>query len=188
MATFSAALLLGGQSQRMGRDKALLPHPEGGLFWQRQLGVLEALGPEEIFWSGAPRPDMPASVRVLEDAAADAGPLGGLAACLRAMRTDLLVVLAVDLARIEAGFLRRLLDASTPACGAVVRHDSFYEPLAAVYPRALGDLAMMHLAVGHLALQDLLREAERAGMIKAAEASAAEREWLRNFNTPEDVR
>jgi molybdopterin-guanine dinucleotide biosynthesis protein A len=166
MPTFSAALLLGGQSQRMGRDKALLPHPDGG----------------------PPRPNMPPQVQIVEDAAKDAGPLGGLAACLRATRTDLLVVLAIDLVRIEAGFLRRLLDASTPDCGAVVRHDSFYEPLAAVYPRALGDLAMMHLAVGHLALQDLLREAARAGMMKAVACSVVEREHLRNFNTPDDVR
>jgi molybdopterin-guanine dinucleotide biosynthesis protein A len=187
MPTFSAALLLGGKSRRMGRDKALLPHPDGKLFWQHQLAVLENLNPSEILWSGSARPGLPSQVRIIEDAAKDAGPLGGLAACLRAMRTELLVVLAVDLAQVEGGFLRRLLDASAPGRGAVVRREGFYEPLAAVYPREAGDLALARLATGQLALQDWLREAEAAGMMRVVSCSEAESAQLRNFNEPEDL-
>ncbi len=171
----------------MGRDKALLPHPEGGVFWEHQIGVLEALGPEEIFWSGAARAGMPRRVRMVEDAAPDAGPLGGLAACLRALRTELLVVLAVDLAAVQSEFLRRLLEASTVGCGAVVKRDDFYEPLAAIYPRELGDLAMTHLDAGRFALQDFLREAEAAGRMRVIACSAEELAQLRNFNAPEDL-
>jgi molybdopterin-guanine dinucleotide biosynthesis protein A len=187
MATFSAALLAGGRSRRMGRDKALLPHPAGGLFWEHQLAVLESLHPEEIFWAGPARPGLPTPVRVIEDAAPDAGPLGGLAACLDAMRTDLLVVLAIDLPDIRMDFLRRLLAASLPLCGAVVRHESFYEPLAAVYPRAMRGLAAAHLANGRLALQELVHEAERAGMLQVVGVDADEAAQLRNFNEPGDL-
>lgn len=170
----------------MGRDKALLPHPDGGVFWERQLAVLASLEPEEMFWAGPPRAGLPARVRVVEDAATNAGPLGGLAACLRALRTELLVVLAVDLARVEAEFLRRLLDAGGPGCGAVVKRDNFYEPLAAVYPRAAGDLALTHLATGRLALQDFLREAEAAGLMQVIACGEAELAQLQNFNAPGD--
>lgn len=171
----------------MGRDKALLPHPAGGLFWERQLAVLDSLGPEEIFWSGAPRPGLPAQVRVVADAAHEAGPLGGLAACLRATRTELLVVLAVDLARVEPAFLRLLLDASAPGCGAVVKRDDFYEPLAAVYPRELGELALQQLDAGRFALQDFLRAAEAAGRMRVIPCGETELEQLQNFNAPEDL-
>ena len=180
MPTFSAALLAGGQSRRMGRDKALLPHPDGGLFWERQLALVEHLGPEEIFWSGPARPGLPPRVQVIADAAADAGPLGGITACLAAMRTELLVVLAVDLVNLQHDFLRRLLASSTALKGAITQHDSYYEPLAAVYPRPVAAIASSHLAQGRLALQDLVEEAARAGMmqvipIDANDAPAAQK-------------
>ena len=39
-----ACLLSGGESRRMGRDKALLPHPEGGTWLERTLLLLAQLG------------------------------------------------------------------------------------------------------------------------------------------------
>jgi molybdopterin-guanine dinucleotide biosynthesis protein A len=97
------------------------------------------------------------------------------------------VVLAVDLVRVETGLLRRLLAASASGCGAVMKRDGFYEPLAAVYPRAAGDLAMTCLATGQFALQDWLRETEAAGMMQVIKSSENERAQLRNFNAPEDL-
>ena len=38
-----ACLLSGGASRRMGRDKALLPHPEGGCWLERSLALLGSL-------------------------------------------------------------------------------------------------------------------------------------------------
>jgi molybdopterin-guanine dinucleotide biosynthesis protein A len=41
---FRSCLLSGGASKRMGRDKALLPHPTGGTWLEQSLGLLLALG------------------------------------------------------------------------------------------------------------------------------------------------
>ena len=38
-----ACLLSGGESRRMGRDKALLPHPEGGSWLERSLRLMAQL-------------------------------------------------------------------------------------------------------------------------------------------------
>ena len=64
MLNFSAAILAGGKSTRMGRDKAFLTVPGFDAIWQRQLAVLEQLAllaelqPQHLFWSGhaPPRP------------------------------------------------------------------------------------------------------------------------------------
>ncbi len=91
----------------MGRDKALIELPGSGLLlWQRQWKVLEDLQPEEMLWSGPPRPQMPDRARVIPDVVKNAGPLAGISACLDELRSDLLVVLAVDLPEMSAAFLR----------------------------------------------------------------------------------
>ena len=49
---FSAALLAGGRSSRMGRDKAFL-EIDGVPLWQRQLQTLRELGPSKSFLAGS---------------------------------------------------------------------------------------------------------------------------------------
>ena len=80
--TFAAVLLAGGRSRRMGRDKALLPLPDGRRLWQRQLAVLESLHPAELFISGSAREGVPSLIPCLDDETPGLGPLGGIVAAL----------------------------------------------------------------------------------------------------------
>jgi molybdopterin-guanine dinucleotide biosynthesis protein A len=188
MASFSAVLLVGGASKRMGRDKALLEIPGSNLLlWQRQWRVLEELQPEEIFWSGPRRPAMPAKCRVVADVVERAGPLGGISACLGLLRSDLLVVLAVDLPAMNADFLRRLLARCSDKRGAVARHGDFFEPLAAVYPRRLNTLAAEHLAQGRCAMQDFIREAIKLDALDVTPLEQKDVPLFKNLNTPSDI-
>ena len=168
MTPFAAVLLAGGQSQRMGRDKALLPLADGRLLWQRQLAVLQALEPAELFISGPAREGFPPDVPLLADEFPGRGPLGGLAAALGAMESPRLVVLAIDLPRMTAEFLRGML--AREAGGVVPRHDGarggFYEPLAAIYPRECLPQARARLAGTDHSLQAFVREAVAASRIK----------------------
>ena len=52
--TLNAVLLAGGESRRIGRDKAMIDHGEA--LWQRQLRVLRELKPQEIFVSARTNP------------------------------------------------------------------------------------------------------------------------------------
>jgi molybdopterin-guanine dinucleotide biosynthesis protein A len=172
----------------MGRDKALLPvSGPDFLLWQRQLRVLEELEPAEIYWSGPVRPGLPAHVRLVSDEVENGGPLAGVSACLKLLQSDLLVVLAVDLARMNAPFLKSLLPQCSPACGVVGRRGDFFEPLAAVYPKASCALAADHLRQGRQAMQDFVREAGQRGMLRIVSLGEADIALFKNLNSPDDL-
>lgn len=140
MTPFAAVLLAGGRSRRMGRDKALLPLPDGSLLWERQFTVLRELHPAALFISGARRSEFPPEVVCLTDETPGRGPLGGIVAALHAAPAlPRLVVLAIDLPAMTSTYLQRLLDETGEARGTVPRHPNtgFFEPLAAVYPRQI---------------------------------------------------
>jgi molybdenum cofactor guanylyltransferase len=185
MPSFSAVLLAGGKSTRMGRDKALLPVPNSNLLlWQRQLGVLEDLRLNEIFWSGPPRPGLPARLQIVPDDVPDAGPLAGICACLKRMTSDLLIVLAVDLPQMSSSFLDDLQSRCTSNRGVVPRNDEFFEPLAAIYPKRIYTMAQEHLSHRRYALQDLVREAAEQDLIQTFCLTEEQAALFQNWNEP----
>ena len=187
MPSFSAVLLAGGKSQRMGRDKALLPLPGSGeLLWQRQLRVLKEVRPERIFWSGPARPGLPDDLSQVPDAVPNVGPLGGVCSCLRAAATDLLIVLAVDLPQMDADYLRKLARRCTPQRGAVPQRGDDFEPLAAIYPTLLRDLADDRLRQGRYAMHDFVREAIRRELLEAVPIGDEDAAKFVNVNLPEE--
>ena len=193
MRPFAAVLLAGGQSRRMGRDKALLALPDGRRLWERQLAVLRELGPAELMISGRRKDGFAAEVPCLEDEVPGGGPLGGIAAALGAMRAERLVVLAVDLPAMTAGFLRGLLVAAEGSVSGVGTgvvpqgEDGFFEPLAAVYPKSALAEARARLRGGELAMQRFVRRLVETGEVAARRIGPEETLLFANWNRPEDV-
>lgn len=179
---FSAVLLAAGYSTRMGTDKALLP-VAGRPLWERQVDVLRAAGAREVFISARlEQAWVPAGVRVVRDAVPGAGPLAGIAAALAACGESHLAVLAVDLPRMKPAWFAPLAAQCAPGTGAVGRHEGFYEPLAAIYPRELLPLAEAALAQGNYSLQHLITAA--ADQFNIQEITVAETAWFENWNEP----
>jgi molybdopterin-guanine dinucleotide biosynthesis protein A len=190
MISFSAVLLAAGRSTRMGRDKALL-EVDGKPLWERQRDVLARAGATEIFLSARPDQSWVRATRgfaaVLHDSSPDCGPISGITAALERTTGTHVAVLAIDLPHVPAEWFGELRADCEPASGAVGRHDDFFEPLAAIYPRTLMPLAWAALAGGHYGLQELLRSAVAAGTMRARHLSAAELVWFRNWNSSADV-
>ena len=150
----SVALIVGGRSTRMGRDKACLMDGTGQELWRRQLDLLHDLGAAEVLISC--RPDQSyleaAAAQLVFDRWDTAGPLGGILSCFEATATERLLVLAVDL----PGMTRQVLEALAlpqQISGLVFQNGGHLEPLAAVYPRAMVLSGHQRLAAGQLSLQ-----------------------------------
>lgn len=184
----SAALIMGGKSRRMGPgcDKAQLKIDETGEpLWRIQLNKLAALEPAELFVSKREdQADFDFDIaEFIPDLKPDAGPLGGIAACLKRASQPLLLCLAVDMPRITIEFLdQQLLGHADEERGLVPKIDGRWEPFAAVYPTTLAGLALECLNSDDLSLQSFIRKAE----MKSWEVEPENRDWFHNLNTPED--
>ena len=186
-ANFSAVVLAGGRSTRMGRDKALL-EVDGEPLWRRQRNLLIAAGAIEIFLSARPGQSWAREAggftTLVYDALAHGGPLVGITAGLERSSQPWLAVLAVDMPEMTAAWFRGLLAACRPGVGVVARNQGHLEPLAAIYPREFIPLAWAALARGNYALQPLLAQAVAEGVMLEHPCAEADRGLFRNWNAP----
>jgi molybdenum cofactor guanylyltransferase len=188
--SFSAALLSGGRSVRMGRDKAQI-----AVSWEgqtvplrvRQLRILGSLGPAELFHSGPANEDELCGATIVADQWSDAGPLSGITSCLRLTTSDLLLCLAVDVAHVDVPILLRLLGKCRSNHGIVPRIGQHYEPLVAVYPKASLPLAIEQITARRLRLQDFIRRLLNEQLVSEYPVSDREIALFANWNRPEDT-
>jgi len=184
---FSAVILAGGKSSRMGRDKAFL-EIGGTTLLARQIGLARELGAAEIFISGRAETNYSKfNRRVLQDKFPAAGPLAGIERALDLISTPLLLVLAVDLPEINAELLRALAANCSENFGAIPRVKENLEPLAAFYPKSAQSLAETLLRAKKNVVADFAKECVQAGLARFVEMSASEANCFANWNSPADL-
>ena len=138
---FSAVILAGGQSSRMGRDKAVL-ELAGEPLLARQIKLMQATGASEVFISGRTGRDYTKfGCPALIDNFPQAGPLAGIESALQKCRNPLLLVLAVDMPQMPIAMLEELIKQSDGRNGIIPRLAGHTEPLAALYPSIAAPLA-----------------------------------------------
>jgi len=185
--TFTALLLAGGRSRRMGFDKATLTIA-GEPLWQRQLRVLHELSPAVLSISARARPLWcPPEIEVVPDESPVHAPLSGLAAGLRCLQTSHLLVLAIDLPRISAEHLRTLCDLARPGSGVIPLNGDYFEPLCAIYPIEAAATAQAALESGDISLQHFGQALLRNSLAKSFALTAEERLLYVNLNNPSDL-
>lgn len=156
--------------------------------WVRQWAILKSVEPEKLLISGQRKPGFPESLPVLFDEWKNAGPLGGIATCLRQMQTALLLVLAIDLPQIQPEFLKKLLARSKADCGVVPISYNRFEPLVAVYPRLAFGVATNQLENNDYALQHFVEKLLKRRLVIGYEVGINQQDQLLNWNKPEDFR
>ncbi|MHB1308024.1 MAG: molybdenum cofactor guanylyltransferase [Limisphaerales bacterium] len=184
---FSAVILAGGKSSRMGHDKAWLPM-DGQPLLTRQIAVVRELGPVELFISGRADTDYRSlGYPVLKDAFPDAGPLAGIVAGLQAATAPLVLVLAVDMPEMTSATLRDLVRRCGEGTGVVPRVGHRLEPLAALYPKIAAPLALDLLQRQLRAVRTFAERCKQAGLVAVHNVAVPDGKCFANWNSPDDL-
>jgi molybdopterin-guanine dinucleotide biosynthesis protein A len=182
----SGAVIAGGRSRRMGRDKRLLAL-EGRTLLERAALLLGSLCGEVLFVSPGP-PPVPLDARHVADRFEGLGVLAGIHAALAAARADRVLCIAADTPLLTADWLR-LLERGCRESGlpCAPRIGGRVHPVPACYPKVVLPALETALREGKAEARLFLREAG-VRLVGEEEAAAAgcDPSALTNVNTPEE--
>jgi molybdenum cofactor guanylyltransferase len=173
----AGAVLCGGASRRMGRDKALV-EIDGLPMAERVARVLQTAGARPVYFVGGDRAALePLGRAVLADAFPGQGPAGGVITALRAGATGVIVA-ACDLVDVDVVTVCRVMGAG----GTRVRvaYSDRLEPALAWWPHEVLTTVEHSFASGVRALHEVL---DAVGF----DPVPVEVTRLRNVNTPGEV-
>ena len=182
-----AVILAGGESTRMGCDKAWLAI-DGQPLITRTFRTIQDAGISEIYISGRPGTDY-SSLRcpVLLDRESGSGPLSGIDRALEEAQMPLLLVLAVDLPRMTTELIRCLAAECAPLTGVIPKVQGQLEPLVAIYPKRCRYLARECLLRCRLAARDFADACLRERAVKVFSVPKQHVGCFDNCNTPADL-
>jgi molybdenum cofactor guanylyltransferase len=180
----AAAVLTGGASRRMGRDKALV-EVDGAAMVRRVVDAVVGAGCSPVIAVGGDASALAvaladAHVATVPDRFPGDGPLGGILTALGHLAVPTLVV-ATDLPWLDAATVERLLvQRDRPDLDVVMARSDRAEPLCALWwPSALTALEQ-RFAAGERAIH---RAVDGLRRLEVAVLAAA----VRNVNTPTDL-
>jgi len=184
----SAVLLAGGESRRMGTDKATFLF-QGKPLWQVQLETLQTLKPKQIFVSARIDPPWrPEDVVFVRDVPPSRGPLSGLTTSIERITTSHLLVLAIDMPEMTGTYLKFLYSQIKAGCGVVPKINNRAEPLAAIYPREAVSEFRSALRSAEFSLQSVTRDLAAAGKLREIAVPEHETKLFLNFNAQDELR
>jgi molybdopterin-guanine dinucleotide biosynthesis protein A len=184
----SAFILAGGKSTRMGTDKAFLQF-NGRRLLERALTLTRSIAPNVVIIGAATK--FAPFGSVVEDIFPGCGPLAGIHAALQSSRSELNLILAVDLPFVTPEllmFLRKKAVEATTALATVPRTVQGWQPLCAFYRREFADLAADSLRAGRYKIDALFNPAHTLAISEPElQAAGFAPDIFRNLNTPQDV-
>lgn len=184
----SAAILAGGRSRRMGRNKALLPF-RGRPLVAHVHETLQELFEEVFVVADDPAPFAFLPCRTIPDRVPGMGPISGIDAALRHSRNPYVFVVGCDAPLLSPRLLERIAAGASGADLTIPCGPDGPEPLCAVYGKGClprieealreGEHRLAAL-IGRVCTREIPRE-EVASLDPGFQS-------FRNINTPEDYR
>lgn len=173
------AVLAGGQSSRMGVDKAAID--VGGVtMFDRAAAALRGAGCQPIVAIGGPERS---GVDRVDDLHPGAGPLGGILTALThadQFDVDAVAVLACDMPRVPVDMVRVLLEADDGGGRVVAAKGERIEPLCSVWPLAVAGPVGAAFSAGERSVRGVLALLDPVLV-------PVEPDGLINVNTPADL-
>jgi len=150
----TAIILAGGESKRMGRDKAALPF-NGETLLQSVIASVQPLFAQTLVSVRQPRADV--LLPQICDTQADGGPLVGLISALEATTTPWAFVVACDMPFVAPALITHLASLRDQHHAVVPKANEYAQPLAAFYARSALPLLRNSLASGNKSLIGALK-------------------------------
>ncbi|MDX2098110.1 MAG: molybdenum cofactor guanylyltransferase [Leptolyngbyaceae cyanobacterium bins.59] len=186
----SALILAGGQSSRMGRDKALIEID--GVPLIRRVYEAAQFCTSEIYvlapWSDRYYPVLPQTCRFLQEQAdpkTPQGPLVGFSQGLAQVQTEWVLLLACDLPQLQPAILQswttRLSNTDNATIALLPQHPKGWDPLCGFYRRFCLDSLRTFIQKGGRSFQGWLTQ------VPVQALPLSDRTMLLNCNTPTDL-
>jgi molybdopterin-guanine dinucleotide biosynthesis protein A len=173
-------ILTGGQSSRMGTDKALLPFGDGLVVDYVAARVAAAAG--SVCLVGQPERYAHLNYPAIPDLLPGIGPLGGIVTALTVHQAEWSLIVACDMPGLPDGALERILEVarlSTVDC-VIPNVGTRLQPVCAAYH----DSALPGL---QRAIADGVRAVHRAvAYIQVQQLQFTHEEWFQSINTREE--
>lgn len=170
----------------MGQDKAFMQLGERTLLTHALQLATTATGSAQIVGSAE---KFAAFAPIVEDIFPGQGPLAGIHAALRGTRTELNLIMAVDMPFLELKLLSYLVAQArlTTAIVVVPAAAGRLQPLCAIYRRAFAEVAERSLRAGENKIDRLFSEVEtRVIEHEELERIGFPEKMFRNLNTEQD--
>ncbi len=182
----SVAILAGGQSRRMGQDKAFLP-VGGRPVIERVIQRVASLSDDVTIVTNTPDPYRHLGLRMVSDVYPGKGSLGGIYTAIRAARHRYCLVVACDMPFLNPDLLRYLMSLAPGFDVVIPRIREFPETMYATYGKGCLDPIERRLLADRLKITGFfddvrVRYVERDDV---ARFDPAFRSFL-NMNTPAD--
>ena len=178
--TLLGVVLVGGRSSRMGREKAMLPHGDGGTFLSHAIERLRRQC-DDVLISGATQAAHDA--KTLADPVAHRGPATGIATALKYCQAngfDACFITPVDTPFLTAKELQRLKQHWRATDSTTLAITDRLQPLIGIYPVRLADDIEQLADSEDCSLSGWFRSHDH-------ESVTLGKDVCRNINAPEDL-
>lgn len=177
-------ILAGGQSKRMGTDKALL-EIDGKTLLERAINLCKSFS-SELLISSNHLAHTTFGFPVIEDKIKNCGPMGGIYSCLKHSSNDWNFVMSVDTPFIQKGFIEFLKEETLNFEVVVPVHESKKEPLIAFYHKNALPQIRTRIETGNYKLHFLLQQLN-TNFVESGEWLKKYPKLFQNLNYPEDI-
>ena len=184
------AVLAGGRSRRIGRDKAMV-ELDGRPLISYPVGALRSAGLDVVLAlrGGQEAPAGLEDVSVVRDEFEEAGPLGGLHALLKWMPGEWVLVVSCDQPFVRVNLLHGIMSQSECTADAVVaRTPERLQPMPGLYRKSCLPVVDGALRRGEHGMRDVLNGLPRYELAgEDLDCLDLEHSSFVNVNTPKDL-
>jgi signal transduction histidine kinase/GTP:adenosylcobinamide-phosphate guanylyltransferase len=180
------ALLAGGKSTRMGREKALVKVGDRTLI-EHMVHLLKPIIPKPMIITNTPAKFAFLQLPIYQDLYPDSGPLGGIHTALKKSTHSHVLILACDLPFVTTQVIRQLCDHALGHDIVAVDAGSGVEPLCAVYSKACLPEIEKQLSGGRFKVTAIYKQLDVKVLYREEIDVSLPQDTFLNINTPADL-